>query len=159
MARRSSGDEDGLLHQVIDASMDNPKIGLFSAVFFAGLAAIAQWVVPLLFPKTFAASLASIGAMVLWCLAAAGLLAGAAGSLTDLLHLRTRKRSADSDAPAAPARRQPPPATPTASAPFCPTCGVPMVERHARNDPGRTFWGCRNFPRCRRTLNIGVSAF
>jgi hypothetical protein len=158
MARRRSRDEDGLLDQVIDASMDHPMIGVFSAVFFGGFAAIIQWVVPLLFPKSFFAAMASVVAVIFWCLAAAGLLAGEAGYLADLLHLRSVKRvPGEYSASAAPSRRPPPPGTPAASAPFCPTCGVAMVERHARNEPGRAFWGCRNYPRCRRTLPLAVS--
>ena len=38
-------------------------------------------------------------------------------------------------------------------APLCPDCGVPMVLRTATRGPhqGEQFYGCPNFPRCRRT--------
>ena len=38
-------------------------------------------------------------------------------------------------------------------APLCPDCGVPMVLRTASRGPhqGERFYGCPNFPRCRRT--------
>ena len=37
--------------------------------------------------------------------------------------------------------------------PLCPDCGVPMVLRTASRGPhqGERFYGCPNFPRCRRT--------
>ena len=37
--------------------------------------------------------------------------------------------------------------------PLCPDCGVPMVLRTASRGPhqGEQFYGCPNFPRCRRT--------
>ena len=46
------------------------------------------------------------------------------------------------------------PAGTTRSAlPLCPDCGVPMVLRTASRGPhqGEQFYGCPNFPRCRRT--------
>ncbi len=46
------------------------------------------------------------------------------------------------------------PAGTTCSAlPLCPDCGVPMVLRTASRGPhqGERFYGCPNFPRCRRT--------
>ena len=46
------------------------------------------------------------------------------------------------------------PAGTTCSAlPLCPDCGVPMVLRTASRGPhqGEQFYGCPNFPRCRRT--------
>ena len=46
------------------------------------------------------------------------------------------------------------PAGTTRSAlPLCPDCGVPMVLRTASRGPhqGERFYGCPNFPRCRRT--------
>lgn len=38
-------------------------------------------------------------------------------------------------------------------APLCPDCGVPMVVRTVSQGPrkGQQFYGCPNFPRCRRT--------
>lgn len=38
--------------------------------------------------------------------------------------------------------------------PFCPKCGTRMVLRTAKNgaQPGRKFYGCSNFPRCRVIL-------
>jgi restriction system protein len=36
--------------------------------------------------------------------------------------------------------------------PTCPSCGIKMVLRTARFS-GDTFWGCRNYPRCRVILN------
>jgi len=40
--------------------------------------------------------------------------------------------------------------------PDCPKCGIPMVVRIAKNttSPGRAFYGCQNFPRCRQILAI-----
>jgi DNA-binding helix-hairpin-helix protein with protein kinase domain len=37
----------------------------------------------------------------------------------------------------------------------CPQCGSPMVSRVARrgNHPGKHFWGCSRYPRCRGTRN------
>ena len=45
------------------------------------------------------------------------------------------------------------PHTPSSTAPACPTCGAPMVERRARKGPsaGQSFWGCSDYPRCRGT--------
>lgn len=39
-------------------------------------------------------------------------------------------------------------------APFCPKCGTPMVLRTAKNgaQPGRKFYGCLNYPKCRVIL-------
>lgn len=40
--------------------------------------------------------------------------------------------------------------------PTCPNCGVKMVLRSARKGPfaGSDFWGCPDYPRCRRTFNL-----
>ena len=35
--------------------------------------------------------------------------------------------------------------------PTCASCGVKMVERTPKNG-GAAFWGCKNYPRCKRTL-------
>lgn len=35
--------------------------------------------------------------------------------------------------------------------PTCASCGVKMVQREAKKD-GAPFWGCMNYPRCKRTL-------
>lgn len=35
--------------------------------------------------------------------------------------------------------------------PTCPNCGVKMVKRSSKRGE---FWGCRNYPRCRRILNV-----
>jgi restriction system protein len=46
-------------------------------------------------------------------------------------------------------------ATPTqAAAPVCSECGRPMVERTAKKGTmiGQAFWGCQNYPRCRRIV-------
>jgi hypothetical protein len=45
-------------------------------------------------------------------------------------------------------------ATGEAKAPFCPKCGTPMVLRTAKNgdQPGRKFYGCANYPKCRVIL-------
>ena len=39
-------------------------------------------------------------------------------------------------------------------APLCPKCGAPMVLRTAKNaaQPGRKFYGCANYPKCRVIL-------
>jgi restriction system protein len=41
-----------------------------------------------------------------------------------------------------------------AVAPACPGCGKPMVERTAKKGAmiGQAFWGCQDFPRCRRIV-------
>ena len=41
-----------------------------------------------------------------------------------------------------------------AKVPLCPKCGTPMVLRSAKNgaQPGRKFYGCANYPRCRVIL-------
>ncbi|HZV94245.1 MAG TPA: restriction endonuclease, partial [Caldimonas sp.] len=36
--------------------------------------------------------------------------------------------------------------------PTCASCGVKLVERQAHDGSREPFWGCRNYPRCRRTL-------
>lgn len=44
----------------------------------------------------------------------------------------------------------------TKPAPFCDECGCEMVLRRPKE--GQTwepFWGCRNYPECDFTLNIG----
>ena len=38
--------------------------------------------------------------------------------------------------------------------PTCVNCGVKMVERTPRQG-GKAFWGCRNYPRCKTTMQIG----
>jgi restriction system protein len=46
-------------------------------------------------------------------------------------------------------------ATPArAGAPACPGCGKSMVERTAKKGTmvGQTFWGCQDYPRCRRIV-------
>lgn len=42
------------------------------------------------------------------------------------------------------------------STPSCPRCGGQMVKRMAKkgSQSGTEFWGCTNYPRCRRTLPI-----
>lgn len=35
--------------------------------------------------------------------------------------------------------------------PTCASCGVKLVQREAKKD-GSKFWGCMNYPRCKRTL-------
>lgn len=42
---------------------------------------------------------------------------------------------------------------PNDSHPVCPKCGIPMVLRTAGKgeQPGRQFYGCSNYPRCRET--------
>jgi restriction system protein len=46
------------------------------------------------------------------------------------------------------------PAPAKAAAPACPGCGKPMVERAAKKGTmvGQTFWGCQDYPRCRRIV-------
>lgn len=39
--------------------------------------------------------------------------------------------------------------------PTCASCGTKMVERIASKD-SRPFWGCANYPRCRRTLPMSM---
>lgn len=39
--------------------------------------------------------------------------------------------------------------------PLCPDCGTRMVLRIAQGaGGGGKFWGCRNYPACRRTIKI-----
>ncbi len=40
--------------------------------------------------------------------------------------------------------------------PGCPKCGVPMVERVAKTgqNAGKSFWGCRNYPKCKEIVQI-----
>jgi len=40
--------------------------------------------------------------------------------------------------------------------PMCPKCGVPMVRRKAAKgkDIGKEFYGCSNYPKCRKTVGI-----
>jgi restriction system protein len=47
-----------------------------------------------------------------------------------------------------------------ASAPECPDCGAPMMERVAGQGPfkGQKFWGCSTYPKCRAKLHIGRAA-
>lgn len=40
--------------------------------------------------------------------------------------------------------------------PTCASCGVKMTERTSGKD-GNRFWGCINFPRCKRTLVMRVT--
>lgn len=44
--------------------------------------------------------------------------------------------------------------------PSCPSCGIKLVSRTSRkgNNVGKSFWGCRNFPRCRYTMQRTKSA-
>lgn len=43
--------------------------------------------------------------------------------------------------------------------PTCPSCGVKMVQRTAGKgrSEGSSFWGCRNYPRCKQTFRITPS--
>lgn len=42
------------------------------------------------------------------------------------------------------------------STPTCPNCDIKMVSRtaHKGKDVGSTFWGCHNYPRCKRTFKM-----
>ena len=42
---------------------------------------------------------------------------------------------------------------------ICPECGSPMVKRVARRGarPGKAFWGCSNYPRCKCIINMDDS--
>jgi restriction system protein len=42
------------------------------------------------------------------------------------------------------------------SAPTCPKCGSAMVQREAKhgNFAGRSFWGCRQYPKCPGIVQI-----
>ncbi len=42
------------------------------------------------------------------------------------------------------------------AAPLCPSCGMPMVLRTARQGAhqGQQFYGCPNFPRCRKIIPL-----
>jgi len=39
------------------------------------------------------------------------------------------------------------------STPTCPSCGIKMRLRRAKAN-GEAFWGCKNYPRCRRTFKL-----
>ena len=41
--------------------------------------------------------------------------------------------------------------------PTCPSCSVKMISRKSTKG-GRTFWGCRNYPRCKQTLSSTADA-
>lgn len=43
--------------------------------------------------------------------------------------------------------------------PTCPSCGVKMVQRTASKgrSEGSSFWGCRNYPRCKQTFRMTQS--
>ena len=40
--------------------------------------------------------------------------------------------------------------------PTCPSCGIKMIQRTAGkgSNAGSKFWGCRNYPRCKRTFQM-----
>ena len=42
-----------------------------------------------------------------------------------------------------------------ADTPTCPKCGTPMVLRTAKkgDQKGQEFWGCKNYPKCRETID------
>jgi hypothetical protein len=70
----------------------------------------------------------------------------------------TRRAPQPADAIHAHAKAAAPTAAPasSASAPFCPNCGITMVLRTARQgaNAGNQFYGCRNFPRCRSIIPL-----
>lgn len=59
----------------------------------------------------------------------------------------------EEEGPACPAGTTRSAGTTCSALPLCPDCGVPMVLRTASRGPhqGERFYGCPNFPRCRRT--------
>ena len=59
----------------------------------------------------------------------------------------------EEEGPACPAGTTRSAGTTCSALPLCPDCGVPMVLRTASRGPhqGEQFYGCPNFPRCRRT--------
>ena len=59
----------------------------------------------------------------------------------------------EEEGPACPAGTTRSAGTTHSALPLCPDCGVPMVLRTASRGPhqGERFYGCPNFPRCRRT--------
>ncbi len=59
-----------------------------------------------------------------------------------------------------PTDQQPVDASMQGKPPFCPKCGVPMVLRTAKrgNTPGRHFYGCPNYPRCRVIIPLKSSS-
>lgn len=59
----------------------------------------------------------------------------------------------EEEGPACPAGMTCSAGTTRSALPLCPDCGVPMVLRTASRGPhqGEQFYGCPNFPRCRRT--------
>jgi restriction system protein len=53
-----------------------------------------------------------------------------------------------------------PPSREEDNSPLCPDCRTPMVRRMARRGArtGEPFWGCRNYPRCTRTIDYIIAA-
>jgi hypothetical protein len=53
-----------------------------------------------------------------------------------------------------------PPAGPQVEPPLCPKCGLPLVLRtaHRGNTPGKQFYGCQNYPRCRVVVPLKESS-
>jgi restriction system protein len=54
------------------------------------------------------------------------------------------------------ALRPTPSINPQPSFPTCPLCQSPMVKRVAKRgaNAGKNFWGCKNFPTCKNTMDI-----
>lgn len=53
--------------------------------------------------------------------------------------------------------KTPTPVKSATSAPSCPVCATPMVQRRAKrgSTTGNAFWGCSGYPSCRGTRQIG----
>lgn len=71
---------------------------------------------------------------------------------------RRKPHSTVSQAPCQPAAASYEPQaaqTPHATAPSCPACQAPMVQRLAKrgSNAGNSFWGCSQYPRCKATRN------
>ena len=45
------------------------------------------------------------------------------------------------------------------SIPNCPACGAVMAKRQAKrgNNKGNFFWGCTNYPKCRKIINLNIN--
>ena len=69
------------------------------------------------------------------------------GVRLDTLLAKGSKASSSAAAPATHSARE-------IAAPKCPTCQKPMIERVAKQgrNAGKSFWGCRSYPKCRGTI-------
>jgi hypothetical protein len=161
--RRRRQQDDGLIQQVLDVSIDHPETGLIGAGGFAVIGAVLWFVFP-----TASFGLMRVVAVLVWCLAGVALFGTAVGWVIGRMRAAAdRRRGASAGPAAAPAATaaaatappMPPAARPPATVPpppVCPRCRVPMVGRVARAGAhaGRPFWGCPRYPACKQIVNV-----